>query len=72
MGLRLEPRRGQLRQQLRPADDEEAIGCHNVLEGIMTVMSSIALCAVSALFFDATAEASEAAAHSCWLTGCGA
>jgi hypothetical protein len=36
------------------------------------IMSPIALCAVSALFFDATAEASEAAAHSCWLTGCGA
>jgi hypothetical protein len=36
------------------------------------VMRPVALCAVSVLFFDAAAEASEAAAHSCWFTGCGA
>ena len=36
------------------------------------IMSSIALCVVSATFFDATAGSSEAAAHSCWPTDCGA
>lgn len=38
----------------------------------VTIISSIALCVVSTTFFDATADSSEAAAHSCWLTGYGA
>jgi hypothetical protein len=38
----------------------------------VTIMSPIALCAVSATFFDGTADSSEAAAHNCWLIDCGA
>ena len=35
-------------------------------------MSSIALCVVSLTLFDAAADSSAVAAHSCWLTGYGA